>query len=39
MDVYFQNMTIKSFDFASQAAIKSQKVIVYLEGQFLLKMA
>ena len=28
MDVYFQNMTIKSCDFASQAAIKSQKVIV-----------
>ena len=25
-DVYFQNMTIRSCDFASQGAIKSQKV-------------
>ena len=28
MDVYFQNMAIRSCDYASQAAIKSQKVIV-----------
>ena len=28
MDVYFQNMAIRSCDYASQSAIKSQKVIV-----------
>ena len=28
MDVYFRNMAIRSCDYASQAAIKSQKVIV-----------
>ena len=28
MDVYFQNMAIRSCDYASQGAIKSQKVIV-----------
>ena len=28
IDVYFQNMAIRSYDYASQAAIKSQKVIV-----------
>ena len=28
IDVYFQNMAIRSCDFASQTAIKSQKVIV-----------
>ena len=28
MDVYFQNMAIRSWDYASQSAIKSQNVIV-----------
>ena len=28
MDVYFQNMAIRSCDYASQGAIKSRKVIV-----------
>ena len=28
MDVYFQNMAIRSCDYASQGAIKLQKVIV-----------
>ena len=28
MDVYFQNMAIRSCDFTSQGAIKSQKFIV-----------
>ena len=27
MDMYFQNMAIRSCDYASQGAIKSQKVI------------
>ena len=28
MDVHFQNMAIRSCDYASQGAIKSQKIIV-----------
>ena len=28
MDVYFQNMAIRSWDYAGQSVIKSQKVIV-----------
>ena len=28
MDMYFQNMAIRSCDYASQGEIKSQKVIV-----------
>ena len=28
MDVYFQNLAIRSCDYASQGAIESQKVIV-----------
>ena len=37
MDVYFQNMAIRSCDYANQDAIKTQKVI--LGYQFFLKIA
>ena len=39
MAVYFQNMAIRSCDYASQGVIKSQKVVVELGYQFFLKIA
>ena len=40
MDVHFQNMAIRSCDYASQGAIKSQKIIYSLiRLQFFLKIA
>ena len=39
MDVYFQNMAIRSCDYASQAAIKSQKVSLVRISIFLKNIA
>ena len=39
IDVYFQNMAIRTCDYASQGVIKSQKVLVWLGYQFFLKIA
>ena len=39
MDVYFQNMAIRSCNYASQGVIKLQKVIVELGYQFFLNIA
>ena len=38
MDVYFQNMAIRSCDYASQGAIKSQKISL-IRLQFFLNIA
>ena len=39
MDMYFQNMAMRSCDYGSQGAIRSQKVIATFGYQFFLEKA